>query len=255
MPGSRKKSVKSPDQEPPTLSPQQTAFSPSNTPGQHSDSSPLMDTDFQQFVKEALADIRHGQVEHNRRIDKLEESFNNALEFESKRIADLEKRVKELEKLVPLTERSQKQLADHSDNLNKLERFSRRNNIRIIGHPQESKEDCLALVTQMLEDKFNMLNVKLERAHRDGPKAPGRSQHLLVKFNSYQDKLKVIRSQRQVLADSPFFCVEDLTRQDLQEKRRWSPQVSKAYHEGMRYRFLAGKWRDSTGSLAEFYRD
>ena len=213
-----------------------------------------IDAEFRQFVKDALIEIRHGQTEHNRRIDQLEESFNRALEFESKRINDLEKRIQELEKLVPLIKKSHKQLADHSENLNKLERFSRRNNVRIIGHPQVPKEDCLAIVSKILHDNFNMSDIKLERAHRDGPKTSDRPQHLLVKFNCYQDKVKVLRSQRQVIADSPFFCVEDLTRQDLQEKRRWSPQVNKAYQEGKRHRFVAGKWRDSTGSLAEFYR-
>lgn len=254
MPTNRSKSVKSADPSPPTLSPQQTAKGHTNAPGQCTDSAFPIDSDFQQFVKDALIEIRNGQAEHNRRIDKLEESFNCALEFESKRINDLEKRIQELENLVPLIKTSQKQLSDHSEKLNKLERFSRRNNVRIIGHPQEAREDCLAIVSKILQDKFNMHNVKLERAHRDGPKTAGRPQHLLVKFNSYQDKIQVLRCQRQVLANSPVFCVEDLTHQDLQEKRRWSTQVSKAYHEGKRYRFVAGKWRNSTGSLADFYK-
>ena len=124
-------------------------------------------------------------------------------------------------------EKAEKQLKDHSEKLNKLERFSRRNNVRIIGLPQEQNEDCLALVNRMPEDKFDMHYIKLERAHRDGPKTPGRPQHLLVKFNGFQDKVKVLRMQRQVLADVPFFCVEDLTHQDLHEKRRGSSEVGR----------------------------
>ena len=177
----------------------------------------------------------------------MEENFNTALEFESKRVNDLELKVKELERLVFLMEKAEKQLKDHSEKLNKLERFSRRNNVQIIGLPQEQNEDCLALVNRMLEDKFDMHNIKLERAHRDGPKTPGRPQHLLVKFNGFQDKVKVLRMQRQVLANVPFFCVEDLTHQDLHEKRRWSSEVGKAYKEGKKYRFVAGKWRNISG--------
>ncbi len=254
MPGGRKKTVKSPNSIPPTLAHQQTVHSHLHSPERSADGPLSIATGFEQFVKNALTEIRRGQDEHNRRIMKLEESFNAALEFESQRITDLEKRVKELEKLAPLLETTQKHLADHSEKLNKLERFSRRNNVRIIGHPQESNEDCLALVNTMLEEKFDMHEVKLERAHRDGPKTPGRSQHLLAKFNSYQDKVKVLRHQRQDLADVPYFCVEDLTHQDLQEKRRWATQVSKAYKEGKRYRFVAGKWRGSNGSVADFHQ-
>ncbi len=105
----------------------------------------------------------------------------------------------------------------------------------------------------MLKDKFGVQNVKLERAHRDGPKTPGRPHHLLVKFNCYQDKVHVLRQQRQALDDAPYFCVEDDTKQDLQEKRRCASDVFKAYKEGLKYRFVAGKWRSNAGALAHFY--
>ena len=99
-----------------------------------------------------------------------------------------------------------------------------------------------------------MPNIRIERAHRDGPKTPDRPQHFLIKFNSYQDKIQVLRQQRQALADVPYFCVEDLTRQDLIEKRRWSKEVSQSYKDGNKLRFVAGKWRANSGSLAAFYR-
>ena len=83
-------------------------------------------------------------------------------------------------------------------------------------------EDCLAVASKFLADKFSMTDTKLERAHRDGPKIDGKPQHLLIKLNCYQDKIKVLQQQRQVLADDPFYCVEDLTKIDLQEKRNWS---------------------------------
>ena len=144
-------------------------------------------------------------------------------------------------------------MAVHAEQLNKLERFSRRNNIRIIGYPQHQGEDCLAIAEDLFKDKFNMTNVKLERAHRDGPKMDGKPQHLLLKLNCYQDKIKILKQQRQVLCNDSFFCVEDLTKIDLQEKRRWSTQASAAYKEGNKCRFVVGKWRGTGGSLAHFY--
>ena len=152
--------------------------------------------EFQQFVRDALTEIRRSQSDLYRRIDKLEESFNSSLEFESKRISELESRIKELENITPLLDKADKQLSDHSEKINKLERFSRRNNVKIIGLPQDKNEDCLVIVSKLLTDRFDMPNIQLERAHRDGPKTPGRPQHVLVKFNGYQHKIKVLRLQR-----------------------------------------------------------
>ena len=66
-------------------------------------------------MKGALSEIRHGQIELNRRLDKLEENFNSALV--SQRITELESRIQELENLVPLIDKSQKQLSDHTESL------------------------------------------------------------------------------------------------------------------------------------------
>ncbi|XP_038058888.1 uncharacterized protein LOC119730174 [Patiria miniata] len=89
-------------------------------------------------------------------------------------------------------------MADHAEQLNKLERFSRRNNLPVIGFPQQKVEDCLALAHNLFKEKFKMPDAKLERAHRDRPKMDGRPQHLLIKLNCYQDKIKILQQQRQV---------------------------------------------------------
>ena len=247
MPAGRKKSAKSPIREPPPLSPQTSLHSPCLPDTPH--------RDFECFVRESLTEIRASLSTMGQRIDRLETNINASIEFERKRIGDLERKTRELEKLTEKMAFLEASLKVHSDKLNKLERFSRRNNIRFIGVPQDTHEDCLTLTKKVLKEKFDLPDVKLERAHRDGPKIPGKPQHLLVKLNCYQDKVQVLRQQRQALADVPFFCVEDLTHQDLQEKRRWSTQVSQAYQDGKRYRFVAGKWRDHGGALAAFYRE
>ena len=209
--------------------------------------------EFEHYVRQGLTEIRSGQVELRNRIDKLEVNINESIEFQCKRIDALEIKVKELDGLAARMIHAEKIMADHAQQLNKLERFSRRNNLRVIGIPQQKGEDCLALAKTLLGDKFNMADVKLERAHRDRPKIDGKPQHLLMKLNCYQDKIKVLQQQRQVLSNGTYYCVEDLTKIDLQEKRKWSTHVSTAYKEGKRYRFIAGKWRGTGGSLAPFY--
>ncbi len=225
MPVGRKtKSAKSPENPP---------FSPSRSPEavvREVDTADDTDGKIQRFVRVTLTEIRRGQEDLHRQIGSLESGLNASNEFEVRHTTKLEIKIKDLmEKVVILVDQAKKQLSDHAEKLNKLERFSRRNNVRIIGLPQEKGEDCLTTAKALREAELSIPDVLLERAHRDGPINPGRPQHLLIKFNCYQDKIKVPRQQRQVLADEPYFCTDDLTKLDLQEKRRWSAQVSKAY--------------------------
>ena len=60
------------------------------------------------------------------------------------------------------------QLAEFWEEVNKAERFSRRNNLRLIGVPESEDENVKAIVTDILTSKFKMENVEVERAHRDG---------------------------------------------------------------------------------------
>ena len=140
MPGGRRKSPKStsPERETPILSPQS---GPSTEPLEpHGD--------FQQFIRGALQEIRRGQVDHNRRIDTIDASFNTAIEYQTKRVDELEVKINELEKMATKWAQAEEQLAEHAEKLNKLERFSRRSNIRVIGFPQNKDEDCLDICKQ-----------------------------------------------------------------------------------------------------------
>ena len=110
---------------------------------------------FQRFVRKSLtdlhwgqADIHRGQAATNKRITQLESNINESILFESRRITDLENKVKELEKMCQHVSTIDQQLADHNEMLNKLKRFSRRNNVRVIGLPQEKDDDCLSLHDQ-----------------------------------------------------------------------------------------------------------
>lgn len=187
------------------------------------------DNEFQAFVRKTLINIHQGQADINKQIS--QQGDQHQWLHPVRKQTDHRPWKQELESLRQHTATIDQQLAEHNDMLNKLERFSRRTNIMIIGLPQNKDEDCLALASRFIQDKFGMANVKLERAHRDGPKLPGKSQHLLIKLNCYQDKINILRQQRQLLSTEAYFCVEDLTKQDLGEKRRWKSEVSKAYQE------------------------
>ena len=104
---------------------------------------------------------------------------------------------------------------------------------------------------KMLSVKFNLdAPAQIERAHRDGKPGGSYPRHMLVKFLSFQTKLEVLRGQRAALQeDNAMFIVDDLTKRDLEEKRKYKDQVRIAYEHGMRYHFSAGKWRGKGGVL------
>ena len=72
-------------------------------------------------------------------------------------------------------------------------------------------------------------------------------------FNCYLDKIQVLRNDRSIDGVS-YFCTDDLSKDDLHEKKRWTHHASKAYKEGKKVRFYAGKWRGNGGALADFYK-
>ena len=91
-------------------------------------------SDFERYVKTALLNIKDAQLPNMlKKLDSLEKSRV----FEAKRITEVTEKVKKIEKQVCEIERL---LAKHDVQLNKmagaenkLERFSRRNNLRIVG--------------------------------------------------------------------------------------------------------------------------
>ena len=201
-------------------------------------------TDFEAFVRSGITDIRN----------KLE-SLELSIEFQSQRTSDLEQRmtpleihVKELQKKVDAME---SKIKNSEEAENKLERFSRKNNIRIVGIKKESGENTLAIAAKVFEDFFH-IQPRVERAHRDGASNTGHPQHILVKLLSYQDKRDIMARRRDVLKDQSFFITDDLTKKDLEEKRKYAKEAADAYCRGERLHFSAGKWRNKTG-LANFY--
>ena len=98
-----------------------------------------------------------------------------------------------------------------------------------------------------------MQTPQIERAHRDGPQMKDLPRHLLVKMLSFQDKRYVVSQQRKKLEKVKMYVIDDLTKKDREEKKRWLKEVNAAFQSGTRYHFSAGKWRQGRGTLAPFY--
>ena len=192
------------------------------------------------------------------RLNELEENLGASLDFERERIDTLQENQTHLEKKMEKMEKElnemKVEIIKNSAATNKSERFSRRNNIRLVGIKEaapDQREDCVEIAEEMLRTKFEV-TTKVERAHRDGKKMDGRPRHILIKFLSYREKVDIMRRARAVLKDEAYFVVDDLTQADLQEKQRWIKQVQQLYQNGTKLRFYAGKWRQAGGVPYKF---
>lgn len=186
----------------------------------------------------------------NSELQKIRRDFSKAIEEHDKAIealrtenTSLKTRCESLEARIASLENSQ---VSQAELINKQERFSRRNNFRIVGLKTESDEDSIQKAMEVIA-KVGVNNCKIERAHRDGRSVPGRDRHLLVKLSYYQDKVTIMKNARQALASENYYIIDDLTKLDLKEKRRWSQQVNQLFEQGTRLRFSGGCWRSING--------
>ena len=198
-------------------------------------------SNFEKVMDEAVQSL----IESVRKVER-------ALEFEGQRINELEKKNAELEFRLGRMEKSFTDLAQrvgsHDSDVNKAERSSRRNNFRVIGI-QESMdvglEDCAQIVEDIIKTKFK-LEVKVERALREGRKGDN-PRHIIVKTSSYDEKVAIMKSAREALKEDPFYFVNDLTKRDLEQKRKHKKEVQDLYSKGTKLRFYAGQWRGNGG--------
>ncbi|KAI4466569.1 l1 transposable element-related [Holotrichia oblita] len=93
-----------------------------------------------------------------------------------------------------------------------LEQYSRRNNLRIFGVPEEANEDTKVLVSKFCKDKLK-LNVGpelMDACHRL-PAKEQQQRPIIVKFHDRATKANVC-SRKQELRGTKFVIREDLTR-------------------------------------------
>lgn len=209
-------------------------------------------TDFQKTMEHALSKIQESFI-------KLESDLNIAIEFQSDRIDILETKMAAKDKFcddllqrISVLENAASSAAIHN---NKNERMSRRNNFRIVGIPFNDNEVCDDIITSTIFPPFGDtgdLDVTIERCHRDGKGYNGHPPHILVRCLSYKTKVFIMKNRRSALEGKPFFIVDDLSKVDLAEKKKWAKEVKDLYSKGTKLRFVGGKWRNASGTPYDF---
>jgi hypothetical protein len=95
---------------------------------------------------------------------------------------------------------------------NENEQYSRRCNIRIFGLTELEDENCYEVVTEFCKTKlgYNLELREIDRTHRVGRLRPGKQRAIIVKFCSYQSKIKVMKCKKNLKGTS-IYVNEDLT--------------------------------------------
>ncbi|KAJ8026697.1 hypothetical protein HOLleu_31607 [Holothuria leucospilota] len=185
----------------------------------------------------------------SKELKKIKAEFGQAVEDLRKSVEELKGENKHLKESYLAIEKRAEKLEEekrlHGAMINK------RNNIRIVNLKSNEGESCLDLATVVLEE-VGIPACKIERAHRDGRFVEGRERHLLVKVTFHQDMVQILKNARRALADKDYYIVEDLTKHDLKEKRKWRLQVQELYQNGTKLLFYNGAWRGLAGKPYDF---
>ena len=228
------------------------------------------DVNFEKLVMLTLNKILAGQKELRNDLESFKTDICKTVEFQGQEISDIKSQSKQLSTRVDNVTTSvnnawgsinttQNHVAEIWDGMNKMERQSRRNNIRFIGVSESAGENIEEIVDNIFKTKFDRQDIEIERAHRDGKRKQmrgedaARPRHIIVKLLRYKDKVDIMKKRREALKDESYHVVEDLRKVDLEMKQSWSEKVRALYQKGIKLRFIAGLWRDRNGKRAPFY--
>ena len=201
-------------------------------------------------IKSELTQVREKCEQISERCDSLEKE-NSRLATAVKDLSsdmsqlfdDGAERKEETKRLADVVDNLSEHVASLNSEIDKLEEFSRRDNLRIFGIQQsndrENYDKCVEMVTQCLnsvEGPKRWSESDIERAHRVGQARDDKPRPMLVKFRQWKDKIGILtdRSYRDRLDAKGIRVANDLT-------RRQSQIVHQARLEGKAAFFVKGK--------------
>lgn len=133
------------------------------------------------------------------------------------------------------------------DKVTYLEDAGRRNNVRVVGIPENAeKQDLSGFMLHILAEKLDLdvdAGFELERAHRVGPKRDdGRNRHVLarfLRFNAREAVLRAAREKKRVEWEgNRMSFYQDLSQEVLQQRRKFDMVKKRLQERGMSYSML-----------------
>lgn len=126
-------------------------------------------------------------------------------------------------------------IEDLYDRCNYQEDYNRRNNLQFIGIEEkqegETWEQSATLVSKLLEEKLEMPNIQLERAHRVGQRGDHRARPIVARSEKFCDRETVLRNVHK-LRGTRIFVNEDLCPASHNIRKAQLPAMKQAKSEG-----------------------
>lgn len=156
----------------------------------------------------AIPEMKSKLVEHL--LPTLDDQVKQILDPFKSTVDDLQERLK------ASNERYTELESKHDD----LEQYTRRQNIRISGFPEQEGENTDDIVVNFAKTalKLDVTQADIDRSHRVGKRHPGRpSRDIIIRFVSYKTKVKFMKSRKLAREyngqnNTRHFIFEDLTR-------------------------------------------
>ena len=195
----------------------------------------------------------------NKRLDNLSKEIadlKESLEFTreetegkfkmlNEKISTMEKNLFSLKKDIDIIQTTKPSWGINIENkLVDLEDRSRRNNLRINRKKErknETWEECEERMNCFLEEKLDIdtSEIWIERAHRVGKKKNGQERQIVVQFNSYKNKLDILRNFKK-LKGTNFSVFEDFSKETASiRKEKWKEVLK--YRKNGRISYLQYK--------------
>lgn len=199
----------------------------------------------QQAFRSALETISRQLQEEVRSLQTTVRELTNSLEFTQRDVDELKNKVKHhetedsrkeevIKKLKEDLQASKQHIQDLEERCNYQEDYSRRNNLQIIGideQPEETWEQTAVKVSKLLEDKFELPNIELERAHRVGRRDDTRFRPIIARFSRFCDREAVMRNVSK-LRGTNIFVNEDLCPASQAIRKAQIPMMKQARRDG-----------------------
>jgi len=136
-------------------------------------------------------------------------------------------------------------LQNAREHCNRLERFSRENNLRVLNFQENPNENVFHILKNVCA-LVGIPDVEIMKAHRTGKQSFNSSgrpvpRHIIFKLLRHSDKQFLLQNQRRALANEHFHIIEDMTEADLQTKHSLRDVIEKAKQEQKRWKFRNGK--------------
>ena len=145
-------------------------------------------------------------------MDTFKRAIQRAVNFQGEEIKELKKDTELLKTVTKNTSSQNRLTRQHAERIhaevNNLKRYSRRNNIRLVGYPETRGENTREIVDTIFTENLDMEDVELERVHRDGKirhgprnRGPNRPRHILIKLLRYQDKVEIMKNRKKGMSE------------------------------------------------------